>query len=81
MPKRANTSKSVPKAQLANWRKRMGFSQRAASEFLRVPFRTYQNWEAGRPQGFPDWLRQQMKRPKKEAKDDPAQLSLMGDER
>lgn len=90
MPPRANTSKSVPKGQIAKWRKRMGFSQKEAAAWLNVPKRTYQNWEHGRPQAFPDWLRQQMDRKpddaakptgKKKLGVSPAQLSLMEDER
>lgn len=76
MPKRANTSKSVSKTTLANWRTRMGFTQVTAAEFLKVPLRTYQNWELGRPQAFPDWLRQQLQRKKKDAQTDPAQMTF-----
>lgn len=81
MPKRLNPPRPVPKTQIINWRKRMKFSQREAAEWLKVPKRTYQNWELGRPQAFPDWLRQQLDRKKTEPKSDPAQLSLMEDER
>jgi len=70
--------KSVPPDRLKAWRKRKGFSQAQAADFLQVPVRTYQNWEGGRPQAFPDWLRQQMNRTKeKKVKGaDPAQLSF-----
>lgn len=36
-----------PDVALAQWRARMGLSQRAAAETLDVSFRTYQQWESG----------------------------------
>lgn len=76
---RTKKPKSVTPDQLKEWRKRMGgISQSEAAKQLRVPFRTYQNWEFGRPQAFPSWLREQMQKPKpkkREPRDD-AQLSF-----
>ena len=56
----------------------MSFTQEQAAAFLRVPMRTYQNWEGGGPHAFPEWLRQQLRRPKgkRAGADASAQLSF-----
>lgn len=38
---------AAPDTALAQWRARMGLSQRAAAEALGASFRTYQQWESG----------------------------------